>query len=292
VRLAGGLAFAFVAATALAGENVAIAAGIACVIAFIATLIPESPDDYPGYEVVRVALSQVMVGFPLIAVYASTFGAYVVPEHPKVASTGLVFLAAALRWHGMRFLRTIMLLALAVGAAFLVTASVSGSPQDVSQGPSRPWWGVALAAVAMVPVLVPAPGSSRLSRLGGFVLASLAVAVIGVGTVYQLGVDLAPTFLKDLLIAAELGSHGTALVVLIGIATVFAAVDTGSDAMIELDVLNDSWWTLGAGMLTTAAVAAYVPPVMLMILAGTGALVNAAIWWHIGYVWIKRSSYP
>jgi hypothetical protein len=55
---------------------------------------------------------------------------------------------------------------------------------------------------------VPTPGSSRRSRLGRFALASLIAAVICVGAVYQLGTELAPTFLKDLLIAAELGPFG------------------------------------------------------------------------------------
>ncbi|TDD24793.1 hypothetical protein [Nonomuraea diastatica] len=298
MRLAGGLALALAAASALAGSSLAIAAGIAVVIAFLATLIPESPyDGYPKYEVRRVTLSQVIVNLPLIAVYASTFGVYVVPEYSKIASAGLVLLVAVLTsgWHMdlIRPLRTMVLAALAFGAFVLITASFNVSPEDIRQGESRPWWGVALAAVALVPMLVPTPGSSRRSRLGRFALALPIAAVICVGAVYQLGTELAPTFLKDLLIATELHSSSVALVALIGAATVAAAIDVWSDAKIELSVLIlDSSWHKWAGVLATAAAAAFVPPVVLMILAGAAVIINAVIWWHIGYVYIKYSSYP
>ncbi|MFC0105906.1 hypothetical protein [Kibdelosporangium aridum] len=294
MRLAGGLALAFAAASALAGSNLAIAAGIAVAIALLVILIPESPYEYPGYEVTRVIISQVVVNLPLIAIYASTFGAYVVPEYPEIASASLVLLVAVLtsNWHMDRIhpLRTIVLTALAVGAALLITASFSESSEDVRQGQPQPWWGVALAAVALVPMLVPTPGSSRRSRLGRFALASLIAAAICGGAVYQLGTDLAPTFLKDLFVAAELGPLGVALVVLIGAATVTAVIDTWSDAEIELSVLGGGWWPEWVGLLATAAMAAFVPPVLLMILAGAGVLINAAIWWHIGYVYIKYAS--
>ncbi|WP_255954063.1 hypothetical protein [Streptomyces odontomachi] len=51
---------------------------IAVVLAFFATLVPES-DNFPGWEIDRVLLSQAIVGLPLVAAYASTFAAYAVP---------------------------------------------------------------------------------------------------------------------------------------------------------------------------------------------------------------------
>lgn len=284
MRLAGGLAIALATASALAGSDLVIAAGIAVVLAFFATLAPES-DNFPGWEINRVLLSQAIVGLPLVAAYASTFAAYVVPEHPQIAGAGLVLLAALLDNSGIwikRGLRTVVLWVLASGVMVLTIASYGASPEDTRQGEPQSWWEIALAALVLVPMLVSTPGSFRFGR---FTLALLTAGVIGIGAVYQLGTELSPTFLKDLLIAAELGPLGTALVVLVGVATVTAAIDTFSDA--EVDILGGGF-ALMAGALATAAVAAFVPPVVIMILAGVGVVVNATFWCYIEYFSYRR----
>lgn len=284
MRLAGGLAIALAAATALAGPDVAIAAVIAVVLAFFATLVPES-DNFPGWEIDRVLLSLAIVGLPLVAAYASTFAAYVVPGHPRIAGVGLVLLAAYLDnggvWIAPR-LRTVVLWTLAFGVFVLVIASVGAPPDHVPHGDPGSRWEIATAALVLVPVLVPAPGPSRLGR---FTLITLLAGITGIGVAHQLGTELSPTFLRDLLVAVELGPLGAALVVLVGVATVTAAVDTFADA--QLDVLSGGW-SLAAGTLATAAVAAFVPPVVIMILAGVGAVVNAAFWYSIAFSSYRR----
>lgn len=284
MRLAGGLAIALATASALAGSGLAIAAGIAVALAFFVTLAPES-DNFPGWEINRVLLSQAIVGLPLVAAYASTFAAYVVPGHPQIAGAGLVLLAAYLDNSGTwinRGLRTLVLWVLAFGAVVLVIASYGASPEGARQAEPQSWWQIALAALVLLPMLVSTPGPYRFGR---FTLALLAAGAIGIGAVHQLGTDLSPTFLKDLLIAAELGPLDTALVVLVGVATVTAAIDTFSDA--DVDILGGGYALL-AGALATAAVAAFVPPVVIMTLAGVGVLVNAMFWCYIEYFSYRR----
>ena len=280
MRVAGGLAIALATASALAGSRLAVAAVIAVVLAFLAAVVPES-DVFPGWQVDRVLLAQATVGLPLVAAYASTFASYVVPSHPRIASAGLVFLAAFLDnggvWIGHR-LRAVVLWVLAFGAVVLALASLPASPEHVPQGEPGSWWGVAAAALVLLPVLVPTPGPARRGR---FALALLFAGALGIGTVRQLGTELEPTFLKDLLDAVDLGPLGVALVVLVGVATVAAAVDAFADT--ELDVLGGGW-AVAAGALATAAVAAFVPPVAIMMLAGAGAVVNAAYWYYVAFL--------
>ncbi|WP_255954062.1 hypothetical protein [Streptomyces odontomachi] len=178
-----------------------------------------------------------------------------------------------------------MLWTLAFGVFVLVIASVGAPPDHVPHGDPGSRWEIASAALVLVPILVPALGPSRLGR---FTLITLLAGITGIGVVHQLGTELSPTFLRDLLVAVELGPLGAALVVLVGVATVAtvaAAVDTFADA--QLDVLS-AGWSLAAGTLATAAVAAFVPPVVIMILAGVGAVVNAAFWYSTAFSSYRR----
>jgi hypothetical protein len=158
-----------------------------------------------------------------------------------------------------------------------MVVTINAPPTSSRQGGSRSGWEVALTALVLLPVLVPAVGRARLGR---FALMSLITAGTGIGVVHVLGTELPVTFLKDLLLAAELGSLGTTLSILVGVATVTAAIDAFTDTQLYIFGRGKA---VTAGALATAAMAAFAPPVVILVVAGAGIIANAVYWYYVRY---------
>jgi hypothetical protein len=275
VRLAGGLVIGLPVAASLAGSGLAIAAGIAVLLAVVATMLP---DPYglpawrrdgvgPGWAELLISRVRMVALLPLIAVYAHAFAVYVVPDYPRLASAALVLLAVMLNnaavWISQP-IRMVMLGLLIVGTVVLTGSSFGPPPAVLAPGEAKPWWGIALAALALFALLVPRPGEMLWGR---FVVTTLLGVAFGISTVHQLGTKLSLTFLNDLLIAAHGAPLRTVLVVLVGIATVTATIDTVADA--ELEFLD---WQETVAIVATIALAVFATPVVLLITAGVAAL--------------------
>jgi hypothetical protein len=275
VRLAGGLVIALAVAASLAGSGLAIAAGIAVLLALLAALVPD-PYGRPAWDrewvgppwaEKRIRRVRMVALLPLIAVYAHAFAAYVVPDYPQIASAGLVLIAVALNGSAIWIsapIRMMVLGLLIVGTVVLAGFSFGHSPGNTPPGEPKPWWAIALAALVLFPLLVPKPGALLWGR---FIVSTLLGVALGISTVHQLGTGLSFTFLKDLLVAAQGASLGTVLVVFVGIATVTAAIDTVADA--ELEFLD---WEEWVAILATIALAVFAGPVVLLITAGVATL--------------------
>ncbi|ANZ40490.1 hypothetical protein BBK82_35235 [Lentzea guizhouensis] len=293
MRLAGGIVVALGVAAPLAGRGLAVAAGIALVLALLATALPDHygrphwdrPWVGPGWAELQISRVRMITLLPLVSVYAHAFAVYVVPGHPKIASAGLILVAVALNnsayWISPA-LRMVVVSLLIVGAVTLVGAGLSARPglvpagEQWSAGEQKPWWAVFLAALALLPLLVPRPGELR---WGKFLLSALLGAALGVAAVRLLGTDLSITYLKDLLVAADGAFLGTVLVVFVGIATVTATVDVVADAALEfLD------WEDTAAILATIAFTVFAPPAVLLVTAGIATSAWAAFRFYIEYL--------
>jgi hypothetical protein len=244
VRLAGGLVIALAVAASLAGSGLAIAAGIAVLLALLAALVPD-PYGRPAWD-------REWVGPP-----------WAEKRIRRVRMVALLPLNGSAIWISAP-IRMMVLGLLIVGTVVLAGFSFGHSPGNTPPGEPKPWWAIALAALVLFPLLVPKPGALLWGR---FIVSTLLGVALGISTVHQLGTGLSFTFLKDLLVAAQGASLGTVLVVFVGIATVTAAIDTVADA--ELEFLD---WEEWVAILATIALAVFAGPVVLLITAGVATL--------------------
>ncbi|OZM70019.1 sulfatase [Amycolatopsis antarctica] len=161
-----------------------------------------------------------------VALLASVFGAYVVPDAPATAAVLLVLASALADVAGARlnpgacrWITAVLLLAAAALVAVCLAVPPVPGP-SATAGPD----GIVLAAAVFVPFLA-APGRTRTSWRDA--LAVLVVLAVGAVALFQLGparLGLAPTSARDLLAAADAGALGVLLALTVAVATVPAGL--------------------------------------------------------------------
>jgi hypothetical protein len=266
VRLGGGLLVVLAVGAAGAGYWVLAGVVLAAVAAVFATRLSASggtrAEGYVG-GLTRLAL---------VVVYGIVFGDYVVPGAPAPAAAGLVLVVAAADLAGLRLpaaLRRWLTVVLLAAAAVLVVLCSVIAPVPAAGGIGAPdVAGIVVAALVVLPFLLPAAGNRVLGRtltLGGVAVLVTLVALVQLGPI-RLG--LSATSFRDLLYAADAGQLQPLLTVVVVLATVPAALTTFTDARERF--APEGGLPGVAGGIVGAGVALIVTPYMALLAAGFG----------------------
>ncbi|WP_409182281.1 sulfatase [Amycolatopsis sp. VS8301801F10] len=268
MRLAGALLVTLAAGAAGAGFWVLAGVVLAALAAIGGSRLPALADD-PGGRIVG-GLSRLAQ----VVVLAQAFGAYVFPLQPGYAAAALVVFVAAADFAGLRLPNLLVKWILGVllaAAAVLVAMCLAVDPVSPAGGIGTPdVAGIVVAALFLLPFLVPEPGERGAGR--ALVLGLVAVVVTAV-TLLQLGpvrLGLSGTAMRDLLSAADAGQLQPLLTVIAVLATLPAAFTTFVGARQRF---APSGGALGAaGALLAAAAAAFVPLSTVLLAAGLSAV--------------------
>lgn len=268
MRLAGALLVTLAAGAAGAGFWVLGGVLLAALIAVAASRLPALGDD-PAARIVG-GLSRLAQ----IVVLAQAFGAYVFPVQPGYAAAALVVFVAAAGFAGLRLpdlLVKWVLGALLAAAAVLVAMCLAVAPVSQTGGiGTPPVAGIVVAALFLLPFLVPEPGERSTGR--ALVLSLVAVAVTAV-TLLQLGpvrLGLSGTAMRDLLSAADAGQLQPLLTVIAVLATLPAAFTTFVGARQRFAPSGGA--PVAVAAVLAAAAAAFVPLPAVLLVAGLGAV--------------------
>ncbi|GAA1981100.1 hypothetical protein [Amycolatopsis minnesotensis] len=170
----------------------------------------------------------------LVPLAAVSFAAYLVPSHPVLAAVTVVTVvtvvtaADAAGLDFARYARGWVLALLLLALAVLVVLCTAITPLRLSEGGAHA--NVAIAAVALFPLLARAPGKHAGWWLTG---TAVAAAVLSAAALYQLGplrLGLSPAPLRDVLAAADALAIDPWLAAATALATVggaFAALGAG-----------------------------------------------------------------
>jgi hypothetical protein len=273
VRLGGGLLVVLAVGAAGAGYWVLAGVVLAAVAAVSATRLPAPGDTradrYAG-GFARLAL---------VVVYAIVFGDYVVPGAPAPAAAGLVLVVAAADLAGLRLpaaLRRWLTVALLVAAAVLVVLCSVIAPVPAGGGIGAPdIAGIVVAALVVLPFLLPAEGDRALGRtvtLGGVAVLVTLVALVQLGPI-RLG--LSATSFRDLLYAADAGQLQPLLTVAVVLATVPAALTTFTDARSRF--APEGGLLGAAGGIVGAVAALLLTPYAALLAAGFGTVAELVL---------------
>ncbi|MER6877699.1 sulfatase, partial [Amycolatopsis sp. NPDC000673] len=224
MRLAGALLVTLAAGAAGAGFWVLGGVLLAALAAVGASRLPVLGTD-PAARIVG-GLSRLTQ----IVVLAQAFGAYVFPLQPGYAAAALVVFVAAADFAGLRLPDLLVKWVLGVllaAAAVLVAMCLAVAPVSQTGGIGTPnAAAIAVAALFLLPFLIPEPGERSTGR--AIVLGLVAVVVTAV-TLFQLGpirLGLSGTAMRDLLSAADAGQLQPLLTVIAVLATLPAAFTT------------------------------------------------------------------
>ncbi|HEY2059360.1 MAG TPA: sulfatase [Amycolatopsis sp.] len=273
MRLGGGLLVVLAVGAAGAGYWVLAGVVLAAVAAVSATRLPapgDTPADRYAGGFARLAL---------VVVYAIVFGDYVVPGAPAPAAAGLVLVVAAADLAGLRLpaaLRRWLTVALLVAAAVLVVLCSVIAPVPAGGGIGAPdVAGIVVAALVVLPFLLPAEGDRALGRtvtLGGVAVLVTLVALVQLGPI-RLG--LSATSFRDLLYAADAGQLQPLLTVVVVLATVPAALTTFTDARSRF--APEGGLPGAAGGIAGAVAALLVTPYAVLLAAGFGTVAELVL---------------
>ncbi|WP_328607587.1 sulfatase [Amycolatopsis sp. NBC_00345] len=273
MRLGGGLLVVLAVGAAGAGYWVLAGVVLAAVAAVFATRLP-APGDTRAERYVG--------GFArlaLVVVYGIVFGDYVVPAAPAPAAAGLVLVVAAADLAGLRLpaaLRRWLTVVLLVAAAVLVVLCSVIAPVAAAGGIGSPdVAGIVVAALVVLPFLLPAAGDRALGRtvtLGGVAVLVTLVALVQLGPI-RLG--LSATSFRDLLYAADAGQLQPLLTVVVVLATVPAALTTFTDARERF--APEGGLPGAAGGIVGAGVALIVTPYVALLAAGFGTVAELVL---------------
>ncbi|SFQ45508.1 sulfatase [Amycolatopsis rubida] len=268
MRLAGALLVTLAAGAAGAGYWVLAGVVLAALAAACGSRLPALGGDPAG----RIAggLSRLAQ----IVVLAQAFGAYVFPAQPGYAAAALVVFVAAADFAGLRLpdlLVTWVLGVLLAAAAVLVAMCLAVAPVSQTGGiGTPPAAGIVVAALFLLPFLLPEPGERGTGR--ALVLSLVAVAVTAV-TLLQLGpvrLGLSGTAMRDLLSAADAGQLQPLLTVIAVLATLPAVFTTFVGARQRFAPSGGA--PVAVAALLAAAAAAFVPLSAALLAAGLGAV--------------------
>lgn len=273
VRVGGGLLVALAVGAAGAGYWVLAGVVLAAVAAVFATRLPASGDARAERYVGGFAR------LALVVVYAIVFGDYVVPGAPAPAAAGLVLVVAAADLAGLRLPAALgrwLTVVLLVAAAVLVVLCSVIAPVPAAGGIGAPdVAGIVVAALVVLPFLLPAEGDRALGRtatLGGVAVLVTLVALVQLGPI-RLG--LSATSFRDLLYAADAGQLQPLLTVVVVLATVPAALTTFTDARTRF--APEDGLPGAAGGIVGAVAALLVTPYAALLAAGFGAVAELVL---------------
>jgi hypothetical protein len=227
-----------------------------------------------------------------VVVFASAFGAYLLPGKPGLAAPALVAGVVAADLVRVRLpdeLCRWITITLVLTAAVLVGLCVAISPVRLAGANGAPSvTGVLLATAIMLPLLVPDRRERGVRRVCGSTAVALAVAG---AALYQLGpkrLGLSPTPLLDVLAAADASAVAPLLIVVVLLATVTAALTTFTEATTRLAdaAARERRSTTVACGVVTAAMAALAGPAIALVLAG--ALTSAELFISLATRYSKR----
>ncbi|SFB36155.1 hypothetical protein SAMN05216266_10942 [Amycolatopsis marina] len=239
--------------------------------------IPAAQDGPPSGSVrLRTAL-RVASAVAVLAVCAAMFGAYTVPGLGPLGPVALVLLVVVARVAGVTIPAELLRwgggLLVVAGLVFVAVCFAVAPAQAVTApnggGPS----GVLFAAAVALPMFA---GGGVLLRSWRLALAAGLGLLVAVAALYQSGpfrLGLAPTSMRDVLAAADAQLLVPVLAVVIGLATLGAAV-AAMEAVAE--VASDSAPDV-RGRLVTAVPAGLPAAVLAVALGPAAALVLAAV---------------
>ncbi|ATY16248.1 sulfatase [Amycolatopsis sp. AA4] len=209
-----------------------------------------------------------------IVVLGQAFGAYVFPLQPGYAAAALVVFVAAADFAGLRLPNLLVKWIVGVllaAAAVLVAMCLVVAPVSQTGGIGTPnAAGIVVAALFLLPFLVPEPGARSTGR--ALVLGLVAVAVTAV-TLLQLGpvrLGLSGTSMRELLSAADAGQLQPLLTVIAVLATLPAAFTTFVGARQRFAPSGGA--PVAVAAVLAAAAAAFVPLSATLLAAGLGAV--------------------
>jgi hypothetical protein len=265
VWILAGVLVALPVAGLLAGKYLVLAAGVAVVLGAVAISARE-PAPYAGARVAWVLRPLTMLS--LVAVYASAFGAYVLPEHQKFAGAGMVVVVAVI-YNFLRLPRSLVWIA-AIGTLGASVWYHRDSPPELVRAPSFlhldggiSWWRIALATLVLFAVLVPLPPERPVGGRahGRFVTGVILGGLLTFAALFWLGTHLSLTFVRELVAQTHLPTLATAAVVICTVAvfTTVVAYDVFGEAMLASDEL---FGVVAAGALVFAG------PLIVMVVAG------------------------
>lgn len=268
MRLAGALLVTLAAGAAGAGHWVLAGVVLAALVAVGGSRLPALGDDPAGRIVGGLSrLAQIVV-------LAQAFGAYVFPLRPGYAAAALVVFVAAAAFAGLQLPDLLVKWVIGVllaAAAVLVAMCLVIAPVSQAGGIGTPnAAGIVVAALFLLPFLIPEPGERRTGR--ALVLSLVALAVTAV-TLLQLGpirLGLSGTAMRDLLSAADAGQLQPLLTVIAVLATLPAAFTTFVGARQRFAPSGGA--PVAVGALLAVVVAAFAPLSAVLLAAGLGAV--------------------
>lgn len=266
MRLGAGLLIAVATGAAAAGWWLPAGVALAGLLAWCAA----RPTPVPERAEPLVSGARYAVRLAMVPVFASVFGAYLVPDHRALAAVAFVLVVTAASAFGValpRFLRAWVLGILLVAGAGLIALCLAISPErGTGDGPAVT--GMFAAGAAMFPLLYRRETKPNW-WLAGSVAAALAVCT---AALYQLGpvrLGLSGVPMRDLLAAVDGQQIEPLLAGIVVIATVPAALGALRETRADLPPL--------AGGLVAAVGAALLDPEQALLLAAAIALAEVVI---------------
>ncbi|NKQ56514.1 hypothetical protein HFP15_26915 [Amycolatopsis sp. K13G38] len=266
MRLGAGLLIAVAAGAAAAGWWLPAGVALAGILAWCAA----RPAPVPERAEPLVGGARYAVRLAVVPVYASVFGAYLVPGHRAFAAVAFVLVVTVASTFGValpRFLRAWVLGILLVVGAGLIALCLAISPErGTGGGPGAT--GMFAAGAALFPLLY-----RREAKVNWWLAGSVGAALVVCGVaLYQLGpvrLGLSGVPLRDLLAAVDGQPIEPLLAGVAVIATVSAALGAFRETRGDLPPV--------AGGLAAAVGAALLDPVRALLLAAAIALAEVLI---------------
>jgi hypothetical protein len=261
VRLGAGFLIALAVGAAAAGPWVLVSIALAGSLAFAALRTPVATGPAARWTRALAELARVVV-------FATAFGAYVVPDSPGLAAAALVVVVTAVSLAGISlpgYASRWIVVALVLMALLLIALCLAIRPVGVvAPLEPPPPGGLLLATLVMFPLLTRRPSAGAARWIGGSTAVALAVAAVAL---YQLGpnrLGLSVTSFRELLSAADAADFTPLLTVVVVLATVAAALTSFTEAKTE--VARTVPLTLACG-LGAAVAAAFAGPVIALAVA-------------------------
>lgn len=261
MRLGAGLLIALAVGSAAAGPWVLVAIALAGLLAFAALRTPVATGPATRWTRALAELARVVV-------FATAFGAYVVPDSPGLAAAALVLVVTAVSLAGISlpdYARRWIVAALVLAALLLIALCLAIQPVGVvAPLEPPPPGGLLLATLVMFPLLVRRPSARAAWWIGGSAAVALGVAAVAL---YQLGpnrLGLSATSFRELLSAADAADFTPLLLVAVVLATVPAALGSFTEA--KAGVAPTTALTLACGLVAAVA-SAFAGPVIALAVA-------------------------
>ena len=273
MRLAGSLLVTLAAGAAGAGYWVLAGVVLAALAALGTARFPALGD---------ATADRVAGGFARLAqlvVLAQAFGGYVFPAHPGYAAGAFVVFVIAAGVAGLRLpdlLVKWVLGVLLLAAAVLVAMCLAVPPVANAGGPGSPdVLAIVVAALIMLPFLLPEPGERGTLRAAGLGLVAVAITAVALLQLGPIRLGLSGTAFRDLLYAADAGQLQPLLTVIVVVATLPAGFATFVGARQRFAPSGGVPVAI-AGVLAVLA-AAFVPVYAVLVAGGLGAVAELVL---------------